>query len=89
MEKQTIFSDNEMTYPGLASCPGCTAALSFRLALKALGHKTICLMPASCSAWIWASVPAMVMGEVDPAMGAQDKATGIRFRTASCMISVV
>ena len=49
MEKQTIFSDKELTYPGLASCPACTSALSLRTALKALGNKTIVIMPASCS----------------------------------------
>ena len=30
----------------------------------------------------------MVSGEVEPAMGAQESAVGIRFLTASCMINV-
>ncbi|MBA7474487.1 hypothetical protein ES707_09841 [subsurface metagenome] len=33
-------------------------------------------IPLSCSAFTWAKVPARVTGEVDPAIGAEDKATG-------------
>jgi pyruvate ferredoxin oxidoreductase beta subunit len=40
--------EEEYTLPGNASCPGCAAALSLRIALKVLGPKTILVVPASC-----------------------------------------
>jgi len=44
--------------------------------------------PTSSSACSCARVPAMVMGEVDPAMGAEESATGIPCLQASCMFRV-
>ncbi len=41
-------SDEEILNPGHVACPGCGAALSMRLALKALGRDTILVIPACC-----------------------------------------
>mgnify|MGYP001597613395 FL=1 len=38
----------ELMTSGHLACPGCAAPLSMRLVLKALGPKTIVVMPASC-----------------------------------------
>jgi pyruvate/2-oxoacid:ferredoxin oxidoreductase beta subunit len=38
----------ELMDSGHVACPGCAAPLAMRLALKALGPKTIIVMPASC-----------------------------------------
>jgi hypothetical protein len=35
------------------------------------------VIPNISSAWSWANVPAIVIGAVDPAMGALESATGI------------
>lgn len=40
--------EQELISPGHLACPGCGATLAMRLALKALGPKTICTMPACC-----------------------------------------
>lgn len=38
----------ELMLPGNRSCPGCGAALAYRHALKALGPRTIVVVPAGC-----------------------------------------
>jgi pyruvate ferredoxin oxidoreductase beta subunit len=40
--------EEEYIYPGTRACAGCGMALIYRIALKALGHKTIITVPASC-----------------------------------------
>lgn len=40
--------EEEFIYPGTRACAGCAMALIYRLALKALGSKTISTVPASC-----------------------------------------
>ncbi len=40
--------DEEFIYPGTRACAGCGMALIYRMALKALGAKTITTVPASC-----------------------------------------
>ncbi|MEK7449624.1 MAG: 3-methyl-2-oxobutanoate dehydrogenase subunit beta [Planctomycetota bacterium] len=40
--------DKEYLYSGHLACPGCGAALAMRYALKALGKKTMIIMPACC-----------------------------------------
>ena len=40
--------DEEYIYPGTRACAGCGMALIYRIALKALGPKTIATVPASC-----------------------------------------
>ncbi len=40
--------DGEYMYPGHVACPGCGAAIAMRFALKALGAKTMVVIPACC-----------------------------------------
>ncbi|MEW6231357.1 MAG: 3-methyl-2-oxobutanoate dehydrogenase subunit beta [Chloroflexota bacterium] len=40
--------EEEYMYSGDVACPGCGAGLAMRLALKALGSRTILVLPASC-----------------------------------------
>jgi len=40
--------DREYIHPGHVGCPGCGAAIAMRFVLKALGEKTIMVMPACC-----------------------------------------
>ena len=40
--------DNEYMYSGHVGCPGCGAAIAMRFTLKALGEKTIVVLPACC-----------------------------------------
>ncbi|NOY76528.1 MAG: 3-methyl-2-oxobutanoate dehydrogenase subunit beta [Calditrichaeota bacterium] len=40
--------EEEYIYPGHLACPGCGASLSMRYALKALGPKTMVVIPACC-----------------------------------------
>ncbi len=40
--------EEEFIYPGTRACAGCGMALIYRMALKALGSKTITTVPASC-----------------------------------------
>jgi len=42
----------ELLFRGTGACPGCMASLSTRIVLKALGKKTILVIPASCTASI-------------------------------------
>lgn len=41
-------SEEEYIYPGTRACAGCSMALIYRIALKALGPNTIITVPASC-----------------------------------------
>ena len=40
--------EDEYIYPGTRACSGCGMALIYRIALKALGPKTLITVPASC-----------------------------------------
>ena len=40
--------EEEFIYPGTRACAGCAMALIYRIALKALGAKTLVTVPASC-----------------------------------------
>jgi pyruvate ferredoxin oxidoreductase beta subunit len=40
--------EEEFIFPGTRACAGCGMALIYRMALKALGEKTIVTVPASC-----------------------------------------
>ena len=46
MHRET--SDQEYIHSGHVGCPGCGAAIAMRFVLKALGGKTIMVMPACC-----------------------------------------
>jgi len=47
----------EYVLPGNAACPGCPATISLRTVLKALGKKTIMVIPACCTAVIESLYP--------------------------------
>jgi len=51
----------EYILPGNASCAGCSAALSIRLAVKALGKRTIFVVPACCTSVIQSLFPLTSM----------------------------
>jgi len=46
MQLNTV--DQEYMYSGHVGCPGCGAAIAMRFMLKALGEKTIVVLPACC-----------------------------------------
>ena len=48
MVKLMEIPDEEYIYPGTRACAGCSMALIYRIALKALGPNTIITVPASC-----------------------------------------
>jgi len=50
-------SDEELMLSGHLACPGCGGALAMRLALKALGERTIVIIPACCWAIIAGPFP--------------------------------
>ena len=50
-------SDRDYFKPGHLGCPGCGAALAIKFALKALGEKTIMVIPASCASIIVGPYP--------------------------------
>ena len=45
---QEFMPETELLLPGHVACPGCGASLSMRYALKALGEKTVLVIPACC-----------------------------------------
>ncbi len=44
----TDIMDREYVYPGHVGCPGCGATIAMRFLLKALGEKTMMVLPACC-----------------------------------------
>ena len=48
MVKLMDIPEEEFIYPGTRACAGCSMALIYRIALKALGPRTIITVPASC-----------------------------------------
>jgi pyruvate/2-oxoacid:ferredoxin oxidoreductase beta subunit len=50
-------TDQECFKPGHLGCPGCGAAIAIKFALKALGEKTIMVIPASCASIIVGPYP--------------------------------
>ena len=49
--------DTECVLPGSAACPGCPATIGLRTVFKALGKKTIMVVPACCTAVIESLYP--------------------------------
>jgi len=47
----------EYWYPGNATCAGCGAAIAIRLAQKALGSRTVFVVPACCTSVIQSAFP--------------------------------
>ncbi|MGQ9496569.1 MAG: thiamine pyrophosphate-dependent enzyme [Thermoanaerobaculaceae bacterium] len=54
--------EEELLRSGHLACPGCGAALGMRLALKALGPKTVVVIPACCWAVINGPYPFHALG---------------------------
>ena len=54
---RALLTTEELFQPGGLSCQGCGAALSMKLALKALGKRTIVVIPACCWTIIVGSYP--------------------------------
>jgi len=48
MVKLMEIPEEEYIFPGTRACAGCSMALIYRIALKAMGPKTIITVPASC-----------------------------------------
>jgi pyruvate ferredoxin oxidoreductase beta subunit len=48
---------DECVLPGSAACPGCPATMALRIVLKALGRKTIMVVPACCTSVIESLYP--------------------------------
>ena len=51
------FPIEEYVLPGSAACPGCPATIALRIVLKALGKKTVMIVPACCTAVIESLYP--------------------------------
>ncbi len=43
-----LLVDEELMLPGMTSCQGCAAPISMKIALKALGNRTVIVFPACC-----------------------------------------
>jgi pyruvate ferredoxin oxidoreductase beta subunit/2-oxoisovalerate ferredoxin oxidoreductase beta subunit len=43
-----LLIDEELMLPGMTSCQGCAAPISMKIALKALGNRTVIVFPACC-----------------------------------------
>ena len=54
---QHSVTDRDYFKPGHLGCPGCGAAIAMKFALKALGEKTIMVIPASCASIIAGPYP--------------------------------
>jgi pyruvate ferredoxin oxidoreductase beta subunit/2-oxoisovalerate ferredoxin oxidoreductase beta subunit len=54
--------DEEIMTPGLSSCQGCGAALSMKIALQALGKRTVVVFPACCACLFIGSYPYSSLG---------------------------
>ncbi|MFH1080000.1 MAG: thiamine pyrophosphate-dependent enzyme [Pseudomonadota bacterium] len=54
---QTDAMDREFVHPGHVGCPGCGATIAMRFVLKALGEKTMMVLPACCWSVIAGAYP--------------------------------
>lgn len=79
------FPVEECILQGNAACPGCPATIGLRLVLKALGKKTIMVVPACCTAVIQSlyphasfNVPVMNIAFEAAAAGASGVAASLR-----------
>ena len=55
--KNELYSGDELMDSGHVGCPGCGATMAMKLALRALGEKTIMVIPASCWAIMAGNYP--------------------------------
>ena len=77
----------ECYIPGSAACPGCPATMALRIVYKALGKKTIKIVPACCTAVIESlhpytsfDVPTMNIAFEAAAAGASGVEAGLRMQ---------
>jgi pyruvate/2-oxoacid:ferredoxin oxidoreductase beta subunit len=75
----------ECVLQGSAACPGCPATIGLRLVFKALGKKTIMVVPACCTAVIQSlypytsfNIPIMNIAFEAAAAGASGVEAGLR-----------
>jgi len=54
---EPINTDRGLTYPGNVGCPGCGANIAINHALRALGEKTVLVIPACCYAIVSGPYP--------------------------------
>lgn len=52
-----IFTGQDLMHPGHVGCPGCGGTIAMKLALRALGEKTMLVIPACCWAIIAGGYP--------------------------------
>ena len=57
-----FLSSDELVSPGMSSCQGCGSALAVKLALKALGPRTVVVTPACCFCVFIGSYPYSSLG---------------------------
>ena len=55
--KNELYPEGELMNSGHVGCPGCGATIAMKLALRALGEKTIMVIPASCWAIMAGNFP--------------------------------
>ncbi len=55
--RDVLTKEDELAQPGMLSCQGCGAALSMKIALQALGERTIVVIPACCWSIIIGTYP--------------------------------
>jgi len=54
--------EEELVHPGMSSCQGCGAALSMKIALMALGKRTVVVFPACCFCVFVGGYPYSALG---------------------------
>jgi len=59
---KSIYPETEVLTPGHLACQGCGASMGMRLVLKALGNRTIMVLPACCGSIIVGPFPYMALG---------------------------
>jgi pyruvate ferredoxin oxidoreductase beta subunit len=55
------FPEEELLLPGNSSCAGCTGVLALRYTLKALGKRTVIVVPACCTSVIQGLYPSSAL----------------------------
>lgn len=58
---KSIYPEAEVMTPGHLACQGCGASMAMRLVLKALGNRTIMVLPACCGSIIAGPFPYIAM----------------------------
>jgi len=62
LKTNEFIEDAELMHPGHVACPGCGAAIAMKLALNALGPKTMVVIPACCWGIIAGAYPQSSLG---------------------------